>query len=272
MRRKRHRVGPRGRLIGRHSRRGRRRVRQEPVCPRNEILPVRSVRVPAVMLTPRQLAVEQSGVHRRHLLGHVVVGNAEPLRTEQAEHGLRRDCGHVAALLIQPFGVTPFGHAVADESGARGAQGEKLVRIDRNIASGLSAERRLFGAVLHEVAGHPVVLARPGEAFNRFAEIAAMQLGPAFAGRTNQDDRKALVVRHRHQRGLAEPRHAFDPDLLRIDSLVGLQVVEPTRGTPRPGPKRAPIVRAAPLAFVDQPDDALRQSGAVVRLDAAWCD
>ena len=125
------------------------------------------------------------------------------------------------------------------------------------------------GAVLQEVAGHPVVLAGAGEVLDRFAPVAAMQLGAAFAGRSDQHDREARVERHRDERGLAVARDAFDADLLRVDRLVGLEIVETARRAPGPGAQRAPVVRLARLALVDQADDALRQARAVVGLDAA---
>ena len=208
----------------------------------------------------------------RHLLLHVVVRHAERLRAEQAEHRLRGDRGHVAALLIEPLGIAAFGNAVADERQPRRAEREQLVRVDGNVAGGLAAERGFLGAVLQEVARHPVILARAGEVLDRLAEVAAVQLGAAFARRSDQDHGKALVVGHRHQRGLAEARDALDPDLLRVDGLVGLEVVEAARRAPGPGAQRAPVVGPAALTLVDQADDAFRQARAVVGLDAAGRD
>ena len=51
--------------------------------------------------------------------------------------------------------------------------------------------------------------------------------------------------------------------------LIGLEIVERARRAPRPRAQRAPVVRLARLALVDEADDALRQPGAVVGLDAA---
>ena len=146
------------------------------------------------------------------------------------------------------------------------------MRVDRDVAGVLAAERRLGRAVLQEVAGHPVVLARAGEVLDRFAEVAAMQLGAAFARRADEHDRESLVVGHRHERRLAVARDAFDADLLRVHGLVGLEVVEAARRAPRPGAQRAPVVRLARLALVDEADDARGQPGAVVGLDAAGAD
>ena len=57
--------------------------------------------------------------------------------------------------------------------------------------------------VLEEVAGHPVVLAGAGHVLHQFAEIAAVQLGAAFARGADEADGETLVVRHRHNGGLA---------------------------------------------------------------------
>ena len=65
----------RSRLL--RARRDRGGVLQEPVGPRNEVLPVRAVGVAAVVLAPGELAVEQPDVDRRHLLRLVVVRHAE---------------------------------------------------------------------------------------------------------------------------------------------------------------------------------------------------
>ena len=58
----------------RHRRRWRVTSPEEEVRPREEVLPVRRVGVAAVVLPPREVAVEQADVHRRHLLLRVVVG------------------------------------------------------------------------------------------------------------------------------------------------------------------------------------------------------
>ena len=88
----------------------------------------------AVVLPPCELSVEKADIDRRHLLLHVVVGRAKVLRAEQPECRARRDRGHEAALLIEPFRVALLGHAVADERRTRRAQRQQLMRIDRQIA------------------------------------------------------------------------------------------------------------------------------------------
>src|SRR6478609_1766741 len=99
-----------------------------------------------------------------------------------------------------------------------------------------------------------------------------MQLRAAFAGRADEDDRESLVVGHRDERRFAEARDAFDSDLLRVYGLVGLEVVEAARSAPRPGAQRSPVIRMPKLPLVDEADDALGETGAVIGLDAAGVD
>ena len=56
-----------------------------------------------------------------------------------------------------------------------------------------------------------------GQVLDGLAEVAAVQLGAAFAGRADQHDREARVERHRDERRLAVARDAFDADALRVD-------------------------------------------------------
>ena len=58
------------------------------------------------------------------------------------------------------------------------------------------------------------------------------------------------------------------PTRLASTAVIGLEIVEPARRAPRPGAQRAPVVRLARLALVDEADDAFRQARAVVGLDA----
>src|SRR5262245_56773457 len=115
----------------------------------------------AVVLAPRELSVEQPDVDRWHLLGLVVVRTAETFRAQQSEDRLAGNGGHEAALMVVPLRVALFRDAVADEGQPRRAQRDQFVRIDWNVPGRLAAERRLRRAVLEEVPGHPVVLARP---------------------------------------------------------------------------------------------------------------
>ena len=132
-------VGEVGVAVGAHPRlvrgnRGR-RVVDQPVRPGDEEAHVRAVLVSAVVLAPGELAVEQARVDGRHLRHAVVLGHPEVSRPEQAEDRARRHRGHVAALLVEPVGVALLRDAVADEGRARRAQGDELVRVDRDVAA-----------------------------------------------------------------------------------------------------------------------------------------
>ena len=221
----------------------------------------------AVVLPPGELSVEEALVDRRHLCGAVVAVNVEALRAEEHEDAAGVDGGHEAALVVEPVGVAFFGNAVADEGEARRAEGDQLVGVDGNVAGGLAAEGRLGGAVLHEVAGHPVVFAA-GEAFDGLAEVAAKQRCAAFAGRADEHHGEALIEGHGDERGFAVARDAFDADMLGVDGGVGFEVVEAAARAPGPGAQRAPVVGLARLAVIDQADDAARKSRSVVGLHA----
>src|SRR4030095_14229796 len=145
---------------------GYRRVTRSPVSPIqlsvgpwNEVFPVRPIGVAAVVLPPRKLTIEPADSDRRHSLGLVVVRAAQVFRAEQPEYRTCRDRRHVAALMIEPPGVTLLRDAVADERWPWRAQRDELVGIDWDVAGVTAAEVRISGAVFHEVAGHPVVLA-----------------------------------------------------------------------------------------------------------------
>src|SRR4029078_3748806 len=146
------------------------------------------------------------------------------------------------------------------------------MRVDREIARARAAEGGRRCAVLQEVPGHPVILAGAGEILDGFAPVAAMELRAAFAGRSREDERESFVERHRHERRLSVSRHAFDADGLRADRAIALEIVERARCAPRPRAKSAPVVRVARLSVVHQTDDAARESGAVVGLDADWIE
>ncbi len=49
------------------------------------------------------------------------------------------------------------------------------------ITGGFWSEHGIGGAILHEIAGHPVILPA-GEVLHRFAKEMAVQLCAAFAG------------------------------------------------------------------------------------------
>ena len=129
----------------------------------------------------------------------------------------------------------------------------------------------LGGAVLHEVSGHPVVLAA-GEALDGFAEVAAQQRGSAFARRADEHHGEALIEGHGDERGLAVARDAFDANMFCVDGRIGLEIVECAAGAPGPRAQCAPVFGLARLAFVDEADDAAREAGAVVGLHAGWVE
>ena len=213
---------------------------EELVGPGNEVLPIRAVGVPAVMLTPGQLAIEQAHVDRRHLLVVIVVRGPQVFRAQEPEYRPGGDGGHVAALLVQPLRVALLRHAVADEGQARRAQGDQLMRIHGYVAGVLAAENGFRGAVLQEVAGHPMVFSRSGEVLHRFSPIAAVQFGAALAGGTDEHDREAGVERHRHEGGLAVARDTFNPDVLGVHGFVGFEIIQTARRRPTPRPAASP--------------------------------
>src|SRR5438105_685611 len=96
-----------------------------------------------------------------------------------------------------------------------------------------------------------------GEIFNRFAEVAAIELGSALAGRAYQNDGEAGFEGHRHQRGFPKSRDAFNADVLGIDSGIGFQIIQSSACAPSPGTKRSPIIGLAWLTFVDESNDSL---------------
>src|SRR5258706_9637641 len=53
-----------------------------------------------------------------------------------------------------------------------------------------------------------------------------------------------------------------------VDRFVSFEIIERAARAPGPRPQSAPIVQLARLALVAQADDPLRQSSAVIRLDA----
>src|SRR4051812_47515592 len=107
----------------------RRSVADEFVSPLEKPLHVGSVGVAAVVLAPCELSIEKALVHGRHLRGMVVAFDLETPGAEQSKYAAGSDGCHEAALLVEPFGVTFLGDAVADEREARGAEGDEFVRI-----------------------------------------------------------------------------------------------------------------------------------------------
>src|SRR3970282_1810244 len=110
--------------------------------------------------------------------------------------------------------------------GAGRTQGDQLVGIHGDVAGIPASEVRLGRAVLHEIAGHPVVFASAGEVLYLLAPIAAMELGAAFTGGTDQHHRKARVECHRDESSLAVTGHTLDPDTRGVNAFIGFEVVE----------------------------------------------
>src|SRR6266850_4551602 len=54
-----------------------------------------------------------------------------------------------------------------------------------------------------------------------------------------------------------------------VHGFVGFEIIQRAAGAPGPRAQRTPIVQLAGLTLVHQPDDAVRQTCAVVRLYAA---
>src|SRR5262245_46021595 len=117
-----------------------------------------------------------------------------------------------------------------------------------------------------------MVAAGAREVFYQFAEIAAVEFSAALAGRTDKADGEPLVVSHRDQRGFAVTRKPLDADLFGVHRFVSLEIIQRATRAPSPGAQRAPVVGFARLAFVAQADDALRQTRAVVGLNAGRND
>src|SRR5690606_36116071 len=87
--------------------------------PWNEVFPVRSVGVAAVMLAPGEAPIEQARIHGRFEFFHVVIGGCtKPLLSQQAENRTGGHRRHEAALLVEPQRIALFGNAIADEGGA----------------------------------------------------------------------------------------------------------------------------------------------------------
>src|SRR5688500_2396173 len=119
--------------------------------------------MPAIMLAPGEFALEETGVHWRFLCGAIAVFDSEVTRPEQTEHWTRGDGGHVAAVLVQPVCVAALRNPVSDEGGTRRAEGDELMRIDGNVPGVFAPKTGFSGAVLQEVARHPMILAGGGE-------------------------------------------------------------------------------------------------------------
>src|SRR5205823_7825154 len=79
---------------------------------------------------------------------------------------------------------------------------------------------------------------------------------------------KSRIVGHGHRNRLAPARVTLESDALRIDRFVALKIIQRAARTPGPRTKRAPFVGFARLTFVDQSDNALRETLSVIGLNA----
>src|SRR5882724_9033821 len=121
--------------------------------------------------------------------------------------------------------------------------------------------------IFDEVTSHPMVFSRTGYVLHQLAEIAAMQLSPAFPGRADECNGETLIIGHSDDGGLTISRVPFNADFFGIHGFIGKEIIQRAAGAPRPGAECAPVIRLAVLAFVHQPDDALCQSRPIVCLD-----
>src|SRR5580700_7026579 len=61
----------------------------------------------------------------------------------------------------------------------------------------------------------------------------------------------------------------FDADAFRVYRGLDFKIIESTAGSPGPGPEGPPIVELAGLSFINEANDALRETRAVIGLNAA---
>ena len=99
----------------------------ELIGPLNEPFHVRRVRVAAVMLAPRKLAVEQALVYRRHLRCAVIALHIQSLGAKEHKDAARVHRCHETPLMIEPLRITLLRDPVADESQARRAKSDEFV-------------------------------------------------------------------------------------------------------------------------------------------------
>ena len=141
--------------------------------------------MPLAMLPERDLAVDERRFNCGKLCrSHVLF----------AEKAIDRPCPssrHETPFCIDPS-VAFGGGSRADKYRTRCAKGDQLVGIDRQVAP---IQRT---GVFEEVASHPMILTGTGNVLDKFAEIAAVEFGAAFAGRTHIRDREPLIQSHRH--------------------------------------------------------------------------
>jgi hypothetical protein len=96
------------------------------IRPGDEIFHVGRIGMTAIVLPPRELAIEKTDMDWRHFFRVVVAGDTKRRCTEQLKDRLRGYSGHVAALVIEPLGIALFRNAIAHKHQPRRAQGDQL--------------------------------------------------------------------------------------------------------------------------------------------------
>src|SRR5262245_27618557 len=116
---------------------------QQLIRPTNEVFPVRSVGMSAVVLTPRNMAIEEADIDCGHFFRLIIRAHPQVLSAEQAENRLSGYSSHVAALMVQPPRVALFRYSVADKRKPGRAECQKLVGIHREVPRRLASKRGL---------------------------------------------------------------------------------------------------------------------------------
>src|SRR5690606_14046093 len=225
-----------------------------------EVRPVRARRVAALMHPEGDLAIEEAGLIPLH------PPTAQSLLAEQLINRARVYTGQKHPTRIHPV---PFyiRRARADEDGSRRGESDELVRVDGQV---VRCER--IGGILDEIAREPVVFVGGRQILDLLAEDAAQELRPPGPGRSDEADREALIVGHRHEGRLAVAGETLDADLRRVAVRIRLEVVERAARAPRPRAEGTPVVQIARPALVREADDALREPGSVVCLHGSRDD
>ena len=100
-----------------------------------ESRPVWTEFVSAFVLSPGEVTTDEFA-HGRHRVGEIISRRAEPLRAEQFVHRGREHRRHEAAARVDPFRITAFDDAVADETRSRRAERDELMRIHGQVRRG----------------------------------------------------------------------------------------------------------------------------------------
>src|SRR5579864_5074991 len=110
------------------------------VGPLDKIFHVGGIGMAAVMLAPGELPFQQACVDGGHFFGMIVVGYAQVFCPQELED---RTCGngcHIAALVVEPSGVTLFRYAIAYKGQPGSAESNQFMRVDGKVLSGSGAE------------------------------------------------------------------------------------------------------------------------------------